>query len=114
MKKKHATTDALKIIDHLYFDGKPDQLAALEEARADAQIARTIYTLRTKASLSQRELAVLVGTSTSIIARLEDADYEASSLVMLRRIACALNRRLDVRFLPLSAKSRTNKESSDA
>jgi DNA-binding XRE family transcriptional regulator len=105
MKKKRVTTDAIEILHHLYYKGKPDRLAELEEARADAEIARTIYKLRTKAGHTQAELAALVGTSTSVISRLEDADYEGHSLTMLRRIATALNRRLDVRFLPLHAKS---------
>jgi DNA-binding XRE family transcriptional regulator len=104
MKKKRVTRDALEIIDHLYYDGRPERLAELEEAIENDRIARTIYKLRTKARLTQRELAALVGTSTSVICRLEDADYEGHSLTMLRRIAKALNRRLEVRFLPLTAK----------
>jgi DNA-binding XRE family transcriptional regulator len=104
MKKKRTTTDLLEIIDHLFFEGRPERIAELEEARESAKIARTIYELRTKARLSQRQLADLVGTSTSVICRLEDDDYEGHSLTMLRRIAKALNRRLDVRFLPLTKK----------
>ena len=102
MKKKRVTKDALEILDHLYFNGKPERLAALEEERENARIARLIFKSRTKAHLSQRELAALVGTATSVISRLEDADYEGHSLTMLRRIAKALNRRLEVRFLPLT------------
>lgn len=37
--------------------------------------------------LSQRELAKLVGTTASVICRLEDADYDGHSLSMLIRIA---------------------------
>lgn len=104
MRKKHETKDAIQILQHKYFDGQPERLAELDEARANALIARTIHKLRVKAKLSQRELAELVGTSTSVISRLEDADYEGHSLTMLRRIATALNRRLEVRFLPLRSK----------
>lgn len=74
-------------------------LAMLEEERANAEIARSIYKLRTDAGLSQRELAKLVGTSASAICRLEDADYEGHSLGMLRRIAAALNKRVEIRFV---------------
>jgi hypothetical protein len=35
-----------------------------------------------------------------VIARLEDAEYEGHSLTMLRRIAEALGKQLDVRFVP--------------
>jgi transcriptional regulator with XRE-family HTH domain len=65
----------------------------LEEARADDEVARKILQLRTQAGLSQRELAKLVGTTASVICRLEDADYEGHSLPLLRRIAAALDRR---------------------
>ena len=38
--------------------------------------------------------------------RLEDADYDGHSLAMLRRIAAALNKRVDIRFLPVQSKRR--------
>lgn len=104
MKKKKTTTDLIEIIHRRFYEGKPERLAALEEARETARIARTIYDLREKAGLSRRELAALVGTSTSVISRLEEDDFDGPSLTMLRRIAKALNRRLEVRFLPLTAK----------
>lgn len=43
----------------------------------------------------------MIGTTASVICRLEDADYEGHSLAMLNRIAGALNRRVEIRFLPL-------------
>ena len=101
MKKKKITTDALEIMDREFFAGKPDRLAELEQMRADDAVARKILDLRTKAGLSQRELAKLVGTTASAICRLEDADYQGHSLAMLNRIACALNRRVEIRFVPL-------------
>ena len=59
-----------------------------------------MYELRTKAGLSQRALAKLVGTSASAICRVEDADYEGHSLGLLRRIAAALHQRVELRFVP--------------
>jgi len=50
--------------------------------------------------LSQRQLAKLIGTTASVICRLEDADYEGHSLAMLNRIATALNRRVEIHFVP--------------
>lgn len=97
--RRESTTDAVEILHRRYFEGKPEMLAALEEERANAAIARNIYKLRTDAGLSQRELAKLVGTSASAICRLEDADYEGHSLAMLRRIAAALNKRVEIRFV---------------
>jgi transcriptional regulator with XRE-family HTH domain len=76
-------------------------LAALEEARANDEVARQIYDLRTKAGLTQRQLAKLVGTTASVICLLEDAEYQGHSLSMLRRIATALHRRVEIRFVPV-------------
>jgi hypothetical protein len=36
----------------------------------------------------------------TVICRLEDAHYEGHSLVMLRRIAAALQQRVEMRFVP--------------
>jgi DNA-binding XRE family transcriptional regulator len=100
-KKRKTTTDAIEILHRRYYKGKPERLKALEEARVEDEIARKIYTLRTKVGLTQRELAKLVGTSASAICRLEDADYEGHSMAMLKRIAAALNKRVEIRFVPL-------------
>ena len=104
-KKRPPTTDAVEIIHRRYYGG-PERLAGLEEARLNAAIARDIYELRTKAGLTQKQLAKLVGTTASVICRLEDADYEGHSLPMLQRISAALNRRVEVRFVPLRARRR--------
>jgi len=103
-KKRESTTDAVEILHRRYFAGKPKMLALLEEERANAEIARKIYEIRTKAGLSQRALAKLVGTTASVICRLEDADYAGHSFSMLRRIASALNRRVEIRFIPQRGK----------
>ncbi len=102
--RKKPTTDSVEILHRRYFEGRPERLALLEEERANAEIARKIYELRTKAHLTQRKLAKLVGTTASVICRLEDADYEGHSLGMLRRVAAALNKRLEIRFSPMKRK----------
>jgi transcriptional regulator with XRE-family HTH domain len=76
-----------------------------EQAVLNARVAQLIYDVRTRAQLTQAGLAHLVGTTQSVIARLEDADYEGHSLSMLQRIASALNRTLEIRFLPTSRKA---------
>jgi ribosome-binding protein aMBF1 (putative translation factor) len=99
-KKKKPATDPVEILHRRYYEGKPDRIADLEEARANDEVARKIFLLRTKAGLSQRELAKRVGTTGSVICRLEDADYKGHSLAMLRRIAGALNKQVEIRFVP--------------
>jgi transcriptional regulator with XRE-family HTH domain len=81
--------------------------ALLAEEEANAEVARKICDLRTKAGLSQRALAKLVGTTASVICRLEDSDYEGHSLAMLKRIAAALDKRVEIHFVPAKAASRT-------
>ena len=91
------------LVDHLrdrHVGDDPKRLAELEQARSSAEVARRIHTLRTEAGLSQRQLAKLVGTSHSVICRLEDDDYDGHSLRMLRRIAAALGNRVEIRFVP--------------
>ena len=99
-KSKKATTDALEIIDRLLYEGKPERWGQLEEVRANDEVGRRICELRTKAGLTQAQLAKMIGTTASVICRLEDADYEGHSLAMLRRIAAALHRRVEIRFVP--------------
>ena len=104
-KTKKPTSDAVAILRRRYFDGKPDRQAILEEERANASIARQIFDLRTEAGVSQRELAKRVGTTASVICRLENADYDGHSLAMLRRIASALNKTVQITFLPVAQKT---------
>jgi len=95
------TSDAVAILRGRYYEGRPARLRNLEQARANEEIARKIYELRTAASLTQAQLAKLIGTTASVICRLEDADYEGHSLAMLRRIGAALNQRVEIRFVPI-------------
>jgi transcriptional regulator with XRE-family HTH domain len=64
--------------------------------------------LRHKKGLSQRELAKLIGTTASVICRLESADYDGHSLAMLQRIAAALDRRVEIRFVPIGRRVPSN------
>jgi DNA-binding transcriptional regulator YiaG len=99
--KNKSTTDAVKILHRRLVAGKPERLAELEQIRAEDAVARKIHELRIQAGLSQRAFAKLVGTTASVICRLEDADYEGHSLAMLNRIAGALHRRVEIRFVPI-------------
>jgi DNA-binding XRE family transcriptional regulator len=98
-KKRKPTIDAIEIIHRRYYKGHPRRIAELAEAEANDTVARKIYALRKRAGLTQQQLAKLVGTTTSVICRLEDADYQGHSLAMLRRIADALNKRVELRFV---------------
>ncbi|WP_333651281.1 helix-turn-helix transcriptional regulator [Candidatus Binatus sp.] len=98
-KKRKPTTDAIEIIHRRHYEGHPQRIAELAEAEANDTVARKIYALRKRAGLTQQQLAKLVGTTTSVICRLEDADYQGHSLAMLRRVADALDKRVELRFV---------------
>ena len=89
-------SSASKFLYNRYIAGDPEREAEYEEEVLNAEIARKIYQLRTKAGLTQQELADRAGISESAISRLEDADYEGHSLIMLKRIASALDKRLEI------------------
>jgi transcriptional regulator with XRE-family HTH domain len=94
--RRPKTADAIEILQRRYIGEDAKRAASLEEERVNAQVARTIHELREDAGLTQKELAELIGTTQSVISRLEDADYEGHSLSMLDRIARALNQRVRV------------------
>lgn len=94
-------SDAVEILHRRVYEGKLARLKNLEEARANEEIARKIHELRVAAAFTQTQLAGLIGTTASVICRLEDADYESHSLAMLLRIAGALNQRVEIRSIPI-------------
>jgi len=60
-------------------------------------LAFLVREMREDARLTQAELAKKVGTTQSVIARLEDAEYSGHSLTMLERIATACGVALKLR-----------------
>ncbi len=109
MKKtgeRKPTSDAIEIIHRRHYEGRRQRMAELAEAEANDTVARKIHELRKRAGLTQEQLAKKVGTTTSVICRLEDADYQGHSLAMLKRIAGALNKRVELRFVSAVRKSK--------
>ena len=98
MKKSNKKTqDANKILDKMV--GKDSKLQALvADAKINAQVAQLIFKHRTKAKLTQHALAAKIGTTQSVIARLEDSDYDGHSLTMLQKIANALQKEISISF----------------
>jgi len=99
-RKIRTTSDALEILEHHVIGDDAKLREEVKEAEFELEVAQVIYDARTAAGLTQAELATLIGSNQSVISRLEDADYEGHSLTMLRRIAEALDRRLEIRFGP--------------
>ncbi|GAB4353998.1 MAG: helix-turn-helix transcriptional regulator [Candidatus Abyssubacteria bacterium] len=92
MKKR--TAKAADILHRRYVKGDPAREAVLEAERVNAHVARIIHDLRNEAGLSQTQLAERVGTTQSVISRLEDAGYRGHSLSLLNRIVTALDKRV--------------------
>jgi transcriptional regulator with XRE-family HTH domain len=81
----------------------PDLAHAVDEERFNASVGAAICAARIEADLTQKQLAERVGTHQSVIARLEDADYDSHSLKILRKIAEALGKRVEVTFVNQSS-----------
>ena len=92
--------DHLHQLTEEFVGGDPKRQAMLDEETVNFESAQLVYQLRTKAGLTQRQLATKVGTTASVICRMEQADYDGS-LAMLRRITAALNQRLELRAVPI-------------
>lgn len=71
--------------------------AEQERLRPYREVARLVILLRTRAGISQEELARRVGTSKSAIVRLESGRHQPT-VETLRRIAEAFDSRLVIRF----------------
>lgn len=99
-RKKKTSGGTVEYLRARYVGDDPAAKAMLELERVNARVAEDIYNLRTKAGLSQRALAELVGTSASVICQLENTEYLGHSLTMLTRIASALGRRVEISFPP--------------
>lgn len=67
-------------------------------ASVDLALGQLIYDLRTEAGLSQRELADRMGTTQSVISRLEEGGGARNRIDTLARLARALDRHLVLSF----------------
>ena len=97
MKRK--MTDAVEILKRR--SAKDPKLQELyEEEKINLQAALAIRRAREAAGLTQGQLAEKIGTTQSVISRLEDADYEGHTLKMLERIAEVLDQRVVIHLEP--------------
>lgn len=76
---------------------RPRTLAA-QAIEQDLALGQLIYDLRTEAGLRQRELAERMGTTQSVISRLEEGGGARNRIDTLARVATALNRHLILSF----------------
>ena len=67
----------------------PKYRQTFHETGERIDLAMLVREMRESAGLTQKQLAGRIGTTQSVIARLEDAEYGGHSLSMLERIAPA-------------------------
>ena len=70
-----------------------------QESELEYQLARRLIEKRLKQKISQRDLAKKVKTTQAVISRIENMNSNPS-LSFLKRIAEALDSRLEIHFLP--------------
>ena len=93
------TNDGMEIIKQRFgIDPRTDP--NVQVFAEEFHIAQMVYDARQTAGTTQKQLADMIGTTESVIAELEDADYEGDSLSLLRRIADALHMKLRVELVP--------------
>ncbi len=98
-RRSRFKSNALQHAYDRYMVDDRERIDSFEDELLNARVARKLYDLRTGAGLTQKELADRVDTTASVISRLEDADYEGHSLSMLRRIADALDQKVEIQFV---------------
>lgn len=96
---KGKTTNAIEILRRRAIKD-PELQELYEEEKINFQAALAIRHAREAAGLTQGQLAKKIGTTQSVISRLEAADYEGHSLKMLERIAEVLNQRVIIHLEP--------------
>ncbi len=79
----------------------PDFRRAYEEGLDLLRLGVEIASLREKKGLTQTQLAAMLGTSASVISRVENG--ENVEMKTLRRIAIALHAEIRMKLVPISA-----------
>ncbi len=75
----------------------PRWKAANERADIEIRLSIQISQAREKAGMTQSQLAKAIGTTQSVVSRIEGADQNLT-LGTLSKIASALHRKLDIRL----------------
>lgn len=82
---------------HRHWRDDPDYRAAYDALKPEFDLARSMIEARRQAGLTQEQLAQLMGTTQSVIARLESGATHPSTRT-LEKLAQATKTRLTIRF----------------
>lgn len=87
MAENRKITDAIEIMDKLYFSNpSPEMLVLLDKAEINGEIAQHVYDLRQAIGWSRAEFAELLGVVPSVIEALEESAGEGEPLAILTQI----------------------------
>lgn len=78
---------------------KPGVKRAYEDLQPEFAIIQTLIDARVKKKMSQEDLARKMGTGQAVISRLENANA-SPSLSLIKRLANALNLKVELHFTP--------------
>ena len=92
---------------HRGWSKNPKYKAEYETLGKEYQLVRTLIEARTRAGLSQTQLARRMKTSQSYVARLESGQVKPSTAA-LERLAKATGSRLKITFEPEGARTQTS------
>jgi DNA-binding XRE family transcriptional regulator len=81
--------------------------------KEEFQIASEVIKARTKAKMTQAQLARKIGTKTPAISRLESPGYGKASLTTLKKVAHVLGYEVQVKFIPKKRSSVSAVSDSD-
>ncbi len=99
MEQKEDFPDTFPWLYARYIKSDPQAADFYEEIGVKIEIGGQVYRLREEAGLSREELAEQAGTTASVVEDIEESDYEGDFLAMATRLASALRRRMEVRFV---------------
>lgn len=92
--------DDLDRLTEKLLEQDPSFKEEMDKADQAWDIAFQLFDLRKKMGLTQTELAKLVGTKQSNIARIESADYTGYTFKTLEKVTKALKARLEIKIIP--------------
>ncbi len=95
----HKLSGMMQFLSDRYIGDDPVLVEALEEERWNNHIAQLVYDLRIQTGLSQKELADKAGIHESVVAQLEEADYDGNVMDMFRTIVTALDKKIEIRVV---------------
>jgi DNA-binding XRE family transcriptional regulator len=89
------TTDAVEILHNRYADQIVDLDQEVLDEELKVRVGLAIIKMRKEATITQQQLAEMMGITQSMVSQLENADYDGSALDMLWRACKVLHKRLD-------------------